>query len=192
MKRKILSALTAAALLGGGQAIANDFEAALTSETAQITFRSDSSLIGWGGSELALGLFYNYADDVVGQLSLFQRRQASEKNPLTLGVGVRAYLGTLDVLNRDIAALAIGGEVRYTIPGTMPMAIYLTGHFAPKITSFADTEKVTDVNLGFQIEVLPQTTAFAGFRSLEVDPENTAGTAELDDDHLHVGIRLTF
>ena len=192
MKRKILSALTAAALLGGGQAIANDFEAALTSETAQITFRSDSSLIGWGGSELALGLFYNDADDVVGQLSLFQRRQASEKNPLTLGVGVRAYLGTLDVLNRDIAALAIGGEVRYTIPGTMPMAIYLTGHFAPKITSFADTEKVTDVNLGFQIEVLPQTTAFAGFRSLEVDPENAAGTAELDDDHLHVGIRLTF
>jgi len=193
MKRTLLAAMVAMGSMASSQAMANDFEAALTSETAQITFRSDSSLIGWGGSELAVGLFYNDADDVVGQLSLFQRRQASKENPVTLGVGVRAYLGTLDLLNQDIAALAIGGEVRYTIPGTMPMALYLTGHYAPKITSFADTEEITDINLGFQIEVLPQTTAFAGIRSLEVDPDNNTGrTAELDDDHIHVGIRLTF
>lgn len=170
---------------------ANDFEAAVTSETAQFTFRSDSSLIGWGGSELGLGLFYNENSDYVGQMSLMQRRQASENNPLTLGVGVRAYLGDLDDINQNIAAIAIGGEIRYTIPGVMPMAIYLTGHYAPKITSFSDTEEVIDYNLGFQIEILPQTTAFVGYRSLEVDVKDASGY-ELDDDRVHIGVRFTF
>jgi hypothetical protein len=67
---------------------ANDFEATLSKETAQFTFRSDSSLIGWGGSDLALGLFYNEESDFILQASLLQMRQASQENPLTFGVGV--------------------------------------------------------------------------------------------------------
>lgn len=170
---------------------ANDFEAALTSETAQFTFRSDSSLIGWGGAELGIGLFFNEASDYVGLFSLMQRRQSTQKNPLTLGVGVRVYLGQLDEIDQDIFSVGIGGEVRYTFPGVMPMSVYLMGHFAPKITSFSDAEEVIDFNLGYQIEVLPQTTAFIGFRHLEVDLENN-GDYELHDDRVHIGVRLTF
>lgn len=172
---------------------ANDFEAALTSETAQFTFRSDSSLIGWGGSELGFSLFYNEASDFVGQLSLMQRRQSSQQTPLTLGVGVRLYLGQIDAVEQDIFAVAIGGEIRYTIPGVMPMSIYLMGHYAPKITSFSDSEEIFDTNLGFQIEVLPQTTAFIGLRSLDVDlDDNSNRNYDMDDDRFHVGVRLTF
>lgn len=176
---------------------ANDFEAALTSETAQFTFRSDSSLIGWGGSELGFGLFFNEDDDLVGILSLMQRRQSTQKNPLTLGVGVRAYLGQLDLgqlnmVDQDIFSVAIGGEVRYTFPGVMPMSVYLMGHFAPKITSFSDTEELFDLNLGYQIEVLPQTTAFIGFRHLEVELKDSGGDYELNDERIHIGVRLTF
>ena len=170
---------------------ANDFEAALTSETAQFTFRSDSSLIGWGGSELGFSLFYNEASDYVGQISLMQRRQSSQQTPLTLGVGVRLYMGQLDDIDQDIFAAAIGGEIRYTIPGVMPMSLCLTGHYAPKITSFSDTKELFDYNLGFQIEVLPQTTAFIGIRSLDVDLDNNTNY-DMDDDRVHVGVRLTF
>ena len=144
---------------------ANDFEVALSSETAQFTFRSDSSLIGWGGAELGFSLFYNDADDVIGQMSLMQVRPASAQTPLTLGVGVKGYIGKLDTIpDQNVVALAIGGEIRYTFPGTMPMSVYLTGFLAPEITSGSDTEEVRDYTLGFQIEILPQTTAFIGFR----------------------------
>lgn len=170
---------------------ANDFELALTSETAQITFRSDSSLIGWGGAELGAGFFFNDVDDYVAQLSLMQRRQASKNNPLTLGVGVKAYLGQLDVVDEDIFALAVGGEVRYTFPGVMPMSLYFTAHYAPKITSFSDTEELVDTNLGFQIEVLPQTVAFIGIRNLQVD-KSDGKSYDMDDDRVHIGVRLTF
>jgi len=182
------NALLGSLLLLPGVLLANDFEAALSSETAQFIFRSDSSLIGWGGSELGMGIFYNDNNDYTGQFSLMQRRQASEENPLTLGVGARAYLGQNDA--GDVLSIAIGGEVRYTIAGTMPMSVYLVGYYAPKITSFSDSEGVLDTNLGFQIEVLPQTTAFIGFRHLEFDMGSV--DYEVDDDSLHLGVRFTF
>ena len=169
---------------------ANDFEAALSKETAQFTFRSDSSLIGWGGSDLGFGLFYNEDDDFILQASLLQMRQASEENPLTLGVGVKAYLGELDDVDADIFAFSIGGQIRYTIAGTMPMAIYLEGFFAPEITSFSDSDEIVDYRLGFQIEILPQTIAFIGIRHLEIEIDE--GDYEADDDNVQVGVRLTF
>lgn len=189
-----LSRILLPALLGAiasWPSAANDFEAALSSETAQFTFRSDSSVIGWGGSDLAFSLFYNEESDFVLQGSLMQMRQASEETPLTFGVGVKTYLGKLDDINQDVLSLGIGGEVRYTIPGTMPMAIYLRGFYAPDITSFLDAEEVVDYTLGFQIEALPQTTAFIGLRHLEFETEDD-GDYEADDDELHLGVRLTF
>lgn len=191
MKTLIKHTLLAAVLALPTLASANDLEAALSSETAQFTLRSDSSIIGWGGAELGVGFFYNNDDDYVAQLSLLQRRQASKTTPVTLGVGVKAYLGDLKVPDQGIFAIAIGGEVRYTIPGVMPMSVYLTAHYAPKITSFSDTEEVIDTNLGFQIEVLPQTVAFIGIRNLKVDLEN-GRSYDMDDDRVHVGVRLTF
>jgi hypothetical protein len=170
---------------------ASDIEIALSSDTAQFTFRSDSSLIGWGGADLGFGLFYNEADDVLGQISLIQSGQPSEQNPLTLGVGVKAYLGRLDPIDESVVALGIGGEIRYTFAGVTPMAIYLRGYFAPDITSFSDTKEIREYQLGFQIEVLPQTMAFVGVRNIEVDTKSFSDY-ELDDDKVHVGVRLTF
>ena len=170
---------------------AADFEAALSKETAQFTFRSDSSLIGWGGADLGLGLFFNEDDDFIGTLSLLQMRQASQENPLTFGVGVKAYLGRLDDPDANALGLAIGGQIRYTMPGTMPMAVYAEAHFAPEITSFSDTEEILDYTVGFQIEALPQTVAFIGIRHLEFEIDDL-GDYEADDDNIHVGVRLTF
>ena len=178
------------ALLSVTTVNANDFEAALSSETAEFTFRSDSSLIGWGGSDLAFSLFFNEDDDLIGQASIMQMRQPSEETPVTFGVGVKAYLGTLDDPNDDVGALAIGGEVRYTIPGTMPMALYGRAFWAPEITSFLDAEGVLDYTIGFQVEALPQTIAFVGLRNLEFDLDG--GTYDADDSNVHIGVRLTF
>ena len=169
---------------------AADFEAALSKETAQFTFRSDSSVIGWGGSDLAVGFFFNEEDDFVAQASLLQMRQASEDMPLTFGVGIKGYLGQLDEPDEDVFAFAIGGEGRYTIPGAMPMAIYARAFYAPSITSFSGVDEVIDYEVGFQIEALPQTVAFIGIRHLEMETDD--GDYDLDDDNLHIGVRLTF
>ena len=191
MKNLFLSPFCLMFLMLAPQLQANDFELGLSSETAQLTFRSDSSLIGWGGADLGFGVFYNDTDDVIGQMSIFQARQASEQSRMTFGVGIRAYAGRLDAISENIVSLAIGGEIRYTFPGVMPMSAYFQVFFAPKITSFADAEEVRDYLLGFQIEALPQTVAFVGIRHLEFDTEDVSGY-QADDEHLHIGVRLTF
>ena len=191
MKPLFIACLCLISLASISTVRANDFEVALSKETAQFTFRSDSSLIGWGGSDLAFGLFYNNDSDFIADASIIQMRQASQETPLTFGVGVKAYLGQLDNSDDDdVAAFAVGGEVRYTIPGTMPMAVYGRGFYAPEITSFADSEEITDLTLGFQIEAMPQTVAFVGIRHYEVEVDN--GDHKLDNNNLHVGVRLTF
>ena len=191
MKLIRLTCICIVGLVAVSTASASDFEAALSSETAQFTFRSDSSVIGWGGADLGLGLFYNDESDFIAQASLIQMRQASEDNPLTFGVGVKSYLGVLDDIDQDVFAVGIGGEVRYTIPGTMPMAVYLRATYAPEITSFLDAEEVIDYQLGFQIEILPQTMAFVGVRHLEFETDDE-GSYDADDDNIHFGVRLTF
>jgi hypothetical protein len=118
-------------------------------------------------------------------------RQPSEDTPLTFGVGVKAYLGHLDDINEEIVAFAIGGAVQYTIPGTMPMAVYARGFYAPEITSFADAKEVVDYTIGFQLEILPQTVGFVGVRHLEFDTDDR-GSYDADDDNVHIGVRLTF
>lgn len=178
-------------LMMAGEVSASDFEAALSDQTAQFTLRSDSSIIGWGGADLSLAFFYNEDDDYLLQADLLQMRQASEQTPLTLGVGVKGYYGSLGDANEDVLAFGIGGEVRYTLPGIMPMALYLHGHYTPDITSFGDIEEVVDYRYGFQIEVLPQTTAFIGMRHIKIKTKND-GDQELDDNRLHLGVRLTF
>ena len=128
--RKIFPLLFVLATAIPTSALANDFEAALSSETAQFTFRSDSSLIGWGGADLGFGLFYNEESDYLMQLSLLQARQASQQTPLTLGVGIKAYVGELDNINDDVFGLGdwrrnslyhTRGNARYrfTYKGTM-------------------------------------------------------------------------
>jgi len=191
MKPLFIACLCLISLASISTVRANDFEVALSKETAQFTFRSDSSLIGWGGSDLAFGLFYNNDSDFIADASIIQMRQASQETPLTFGVGVKAYLGQLDNSDDDdVVAFAVGGELRYTIPGTMPMAVYGRGFYAPEITSFADSEEITDLTLGFQIEAMPQTVAFVGIRHYEVEVDN--GDHKLDNNNLHVGVRLTF
>jgi hypothetical protein len=190
MKPLFIACLCLISLASITNARANDFEVALSKETAQFTFRSDSSLIGWGGSDLAFGLFYNDDSDFIGDVSIIQMRQASEETPLTFGVGIKGYLGQLDDDDDDVVAFAVGGELRYTIPGTMPMAVYGRGFYAPEITSFADSEEVTDLTVGFQIEAMPQTIAFIGIRHFEVEVDDDE--QKLDDNNIHVGVRLTF
>ena len=48
-----------------------------------------------------------------------------------------------------------------------------------------------DANVGFQIEILPQTVAFIGYRHLTLDLED-GSNYDMDDDRVHIGIRLTF
>ena len=170
---------------------ANDFEATLSSKTAQFSLYSDSSVVGWGGSDLAVRLFYNEADDFLAQAEIMSIRQADENTPLTLGVGVKGYLGHLETTDETVFSIAIGGSAQYVIPAKMPVTVYANLFISPQITSFSDTKELIDFNTGAQIEIMPQTIMFVGYRRISIDTKQVSDY-RADDQHIHFGIRLTF
>lgn len=170
---------------------ANAFEASLSSQTAQFSLYSDSRAIRLGGSDLALRLFYNEANDFLAQAEIMSIRQADKNTPLTLGAGIKGYLGYLETTEKNIVSIAIGGSLRYTIPAKMPVTLYAHIFMAPQITSFSDTEEISDLNVGAQVEILPQTTMFVGYRRISINTKD-APDYRADDKLVHFGIRLTF
>ena len=182
-------ALAALALSSTG-AHAAGFDISLSDETAHIQYLTDSGSLGYGGADIGFGVFFNENDDVLGTANLLVTSNPASGNNLQFGIGAKAYGGEVDVPDETVGAIGIGGLVRYVIPSQTPMGIALEGYVAPSVTSFADTEGLTEVMTRFELEVMPSTRGYIGYRFLEPELEQ-AGEVELDDE-VHVGIRVTF
>lgn len=169
---------------------ASGFDISLSDETANVVYLTDSGSFGYGGADIGFGLFFNEADDAVAHANILVTSNPQSGNNFQFGVGAKGYLGTLDVPDEDVAAIGIGGLVRYVIPSATPMGISLEGYFAPDITSFSDTESLREVIARFELEVMPSTRGYIGYRVLEPEMD-VAGDVEIDDE-FHVGIRFLF
>lgn len=188
MIKRCVAALTIA--LCSTSAHANGFDISLSDETANVVYLTDSGSFGYGGADIGFGLFWNENDDVVGHANILVTSNPQSGNNFQFGIGAKGYLGNLDVSDEDVAAIGIGGLIRYVIPSATPMGISIEGYIAPDVTSFSDTEEVREVSARFEIEVMPSTRGYIGYRWLEPEME-TAGDVEIDDE-IHLGIRFIF
>lgn len=164
----------------------------LSNETANIMYLTDSGSLGYGGADIGIGVFYNENSDVIlnGQILVTGKPIGDKKGGFQYGVGGKVYAGGLDDIEEDVLAVAIGGQVRYLIPAATPVGISAEVFVAPDITSFGDTEGLTEFNFRVELEVMPSTRGYVGYRRLE--PELTdAGDVKLDDE-VHIGIRINF
>ncbi|APZ41756.1 hypothetical protein [Acidihalobacter ferrooxydans] len=177
-------------LAASSAAMANGLDFQLSNKTAQLTFLTDSGLLGYSGAQLSFGGFTNSNNDYMGEVGLLVQGIPAGRSPLTFGLGVNAYAAHIHQWQDNVQALAISGLAKYTIPNRMPMAVVLDAHYAPEITTFSSGKSFTDVGLNYQIEVTPGATAYAGYRLLQTNVKNH-GEYNLDDG-FHVGIRLAF
>lgn len=172
------------------QATGLDFS--LGGKSASIVLLTDSSNLGYGGADVGYGLFFNEDSDIIVNANVMViGKPATSNRSLQFGAGVKVYFGNYDKADLDVGALAIGGQLRYVIPSsTAPMALTVEGYLAPSITSFADTDSLSELIFRFEFEVAQSTRAYVGYRHLEVDFE-TVQDVEFDD-NFHFGIRVNF
>ncbi|AOV17970.1 hypothetical protein BJI67_13690 [Acidihalobacter aeolianus] len=187
---RIVTVLGACLLAASSAAMANGLDFQLGNNTAQLKFYTGTGPLGYTGGELGFGGFVDSRHDVLGNVSLKVEGLAAGETPLSFGLGVSAYAGSVDKPNVDVGAIALGGLVKYTIPYRMPMAVVLEGYYAPNITTFGQGKSFSDVSLDYQIEVTPGAKAYVGYRVLQTDLKNY-GEYKFDN-ALHVGIRLRF
>lgn len=180
-------------MVSASMAQASGFDVQLSGETAQFNFRSDSSTLGYGGADINAGFFYNEDNDFVLNAGVKATGSPASEQPITFGVGAQAYLMSIDGgvgSDASVQAVGVGGEVKFHLPGRMPMAVAGEVYVAPAITTFGDGDGMLDANVRFEIEVMPGTVGYIGARSFQVEPDGGGDDYELDES-VHFGFRMT-
>lgn len=193
MIRKTLVSLLALAPLTQVDARGIDFR--LSGDTAEFVYLTESATFGYGGADMGFGAFINENDDIIGSASiLVSGANAGDVRSLHFGVGAKVYGGIVKLPspldNQSGGALAIGGQVRYVFPASMPFAIVAEAFAAPDVTSLSDFEGMKEFRAAVEVEVTPSARAYLGYRFLEVELNNGVDI-ELDD-NVHVGVRFSF
>jgi len=182
-----------ASLLVGAPAYGAGADISLSDDTAYLRFLADSSSLGYGGADIGAGVFFNEADDWLVSGNLLVSNNPASGNPWQFGVGAKTYYAEIDRFrdDDDVGALALGGLIRYHFPSATPTAIAVEGYTSPEITTFGEADRFHELNLRAEIEIVPSTRAYVGYRLMEADLDNRSGEYEFDD-NIHVGIRLFF
>ena len=193
MLKKI--AITLAFTLLAGQAHARGLDLRLADETAEVLYLTESSTFGYGGADVGLGVLFNENDDYMFSGSaMVTGHSAGNNRSLQFGVGGKLALALLDDrgpgFDEEFGALAVGGQIRYVIPSSTPVAFLAEGFIAPKIVSFSGAEQYTEYRFAVELEVTPSARAYLGYRNITFDLEG-GPEVELDDDP-HIGIRIEF
>jgi hypothetical protein len=185
--------ITIAALLPASNVFSAGLDLKLSSETAEITFLTQSATFGYGGADIGIGLFINEKDDFLANGSIIVSGSGTgDVRALHFGVGGKIYGGRLDFepTNASGGAIAIGGNLRYVFPSSTPFAILVEGFWAPSVTSFSDFDGIVEYRAAFELEVTPSARAYFGYRKLEVELDT--GFKYDADDNVHIGVRFEF
>ena len=182
-------------------ALASAIDFRLGNKMAEVLYKSEDASFGYGGADIGLGLFLNERDDLLATGTILVSGSSDgDVKGLHFGVGAKIYAGILDFPsptdNQSGAMLAIGMQVRYVLPGKMPVAILLEGFGAPDVTSASDFKGVREIRLALELEITPSARAYVGYRTLEVELNDGLGNSngndhELDD-RAHIGVRFSF
>ena len=177
------------ALFAGG-VNAGALDISLSNETAYLVYLLDTGSLGYGGSDVGFGFFYTEQGDYMLTANVMVVGTLGERRDLQFGVGAKGYGASVDDTDETVLAVGIGGQARYVFQTQTPFGLVLEAYAAPGITSFADTESALEANFRAEIEVLPSTRGYIGYRYLEFDLTDSGEVVV--DDNVNLGIRIQF
>jgi hypothetical protein len=188
LKRLWLSIL----LLGLSSVQAGGLDLGISKDAAYLVYLTKAHSLDFEGANLSFGLFYTEDSDYLATAEMMVVGTSDRgRKDLEFGIGLKGYFGVLNEPDEDIYALALGAHARYVIPSSTPMGIVLEGFYAPDITSFNDTESMSELSLRYEIQVVPNALGYVGYRKLDAELHGHSDEIELDD-NIHFGIRLIF
>lgn len=187
MKRKIAIAATALALaFSGSPASAGVLDFGFNDYSAQIRYEHPISEDDYGRSHLGARLLYNDDEETtLGSLGFDFAGVPGNVPGLEVGVGAHGYGGRTDD-DQDLAALGIAGRVRYAPPTLGGVGVTVRGAYAPKIFSFADSERLVETAVRLHYAVTPKIRLHLEYQNVGAKFEDR-GSWTIDE-----GVRLGF
>jgi len=164
----------------------------LASDSAQFKYTTLVGATNYGRTEMTVGFLYTENDNVLGEVGLLVIDEAGSKTPgLELGVGPKIWFGSDDKADASVAALGLGGQLRFKNISAPRWVFGASLFYAPSIVSFMDADKMVEYELRVEYELLPTANAYVGYRNIEADIHNYKKSVEIDDSVI-VGLRFKF
>lgn len=194
-----------------GLAQAGGFDIALSNETANVALQLNPRPIdgrhdmGYSsGTEFSIGGFISEADDRLAHLTLMAYGpRPTPDSVYNLALGIKAIGGdvAIDVDRRlpddaedteSVGALAIGIQAGMLLNRSVrnPAEIGVAAFVAPSITSFSDAERYMELSARLQMDVIPQASAYLGYRRMRWDTNDYDGIRT--EQGMHLGIKVSW
>lgn len=142
------------------------------------------------GLDLDVGYLYvenpHHNDHLLHAGLLVSGKNWSKAGDFDIGLGGRLIVA--DTKPGDGAAVAFGGRVRFS--PLQRIGIGGEVFYAPKITSFSDSEGYKEWTVTADYQLLTQGYVYVGYRRVELDIKDK--DTVLIDDNLNVGMKLLF
>lgn len=194
MLRRLLLVLTTSTFFCG-QAMASGLDLSLSNDSVQVRLSSlTGNPTGMGNSEVDMGLLYTSGrgsakDSLLGMLGVMVVGNAGTGAPeLDVGVGVKLFAASID--NDNLAALAVGGRLRFHPKALNRLSFTAEAHYAPDIVTFIDAKRFLYATARIEYEVLPQALAYIGYRNVWTDLSK-GPNVDLDNG-AHIGLQLIY
>lgn len=156
----------------------------LSNDTVEAKYTANAGLADW-----SFGGLYNRdtkdRDIYVGLLATGESSISGSR--IEGGVGGRIY--SVSVGDSQLAALALGGQVRW-FPGNGSFAIGGYGFYAPHVVTLIDGERFWDIGVRAEVEVIKNSFVYVGYREVHADLDNQ--TSLNVDKGAFVGIQIKF
>jgi hypothetical protein len=133
----------------------------------------------FGRSEAGVGVVFNSDDGYVVEGDFHVVDEAAARLPgLKIGLGAKAYGAVKD--KHELAAIGLGGLVRYSIPGAVRLFIGADGYYSPAIVAFGDSKRFWEWSGLVGYEVLPQANVFLEYREFKSVDDTSGGVVSID------------
>jgi len=179
--RWIVFAVLAAASFS---AAAGAIDVNLSNDTIEARYDSAAGAADWTFGALYNRDEKNYALNV-GLLAVGDKGVGGSR--VEGGVGGKIY--TVRVADSDVAALALGGQVRW-FPNNGSFAVAGYAYYAPKVVTFADGQNFYDTGIRGEVEVIKNSFVYIGYRWTRAELDN--GTQPYVDKGGFAGLQIKF
>ncbi|MDX9740997.1 MAG: YfaZ family outer membrane protein [Gammaproteobacteria bacterium] len=188
--RRAAALLPLIAGTGFGAPALADIDLNLNDDAALVRYLAHDGAAGnFSRREMDAGLLYTTDRDYLLMFGAQLIAEAGASIPeLEAGVGLKAFGIRFD--SDNMFALAIGGQLRYSMPPHRRLVFGAEGYYAPDVVTSSPAENFSYFNVYAGYEVVPEALVYVGYRDIGADLRNR-GDVTIDSGG-HVGVRFAF
>ncbi len=174
-------------------ALADALDINLSNNTAQFQFGTGTPTGTQGKTDLHAGILYNNVNSLLINAGILVVNNQDGAPGLSIGAGVEALAAAIKdnpPTRSNASAVALDLLARYSPPTASQLAFAGELHYAPRIITFGDADRYSQVIARVEYELSTQTLVYVGYRKITFGIKNARDAVM--DNGVHVGIKLGF